>query len=237
MDLLKKVKVSQISLSTLSQLLSARGNYSVFAPTNEAIQVYLDSLYAKGIIDAPSWSGFRDSVSLDSIREVIVYNSIIDGGDDYDPYETGSFPVLNDAEFSLSNMYQRKLVVNYCDDPDSIWINGSPIDIRNRDIRTVNGIIQQMHQVVAPTNNSLGFLLEQIISEKIEGFYVAAQLVQAVGLIDTLLVWRDDKYEKMYQEGLIKDIAHTSGIGYTTGTVPEHRYYGDTFLAGRILVG
>ena len=143
-DLLKKVKVSQISLSTLSQLLSARGNYSVFAPTNEAIQVYLDSLYAKGIIDAPSWSGFRDSVSLDSIREVIVYNSIIDGGDDYDPYETGSFPVQNDAEFSLSNMYQRKLVVNYCDDPDSIWINGSPIDIRNRDIRTVNGIIQQM---------------------------------------------------------------------------------------------
>ncbi|MBQ6085692.1 MAG: hypothetical protein IJK94_04265, partial [Bacteroidaceae bacterium] len=143
-DLLKKVKVSQISLSTLSQLLSARGNYSVFAPTNEAIQVYLDSLYAKGIIDAPSWSGFRDSVSLDSIREVIVYNSIIDGGDDYDPYETGSFPVQNDAEFSLSNMYQRKLVVNYCDDPDSIWINGSSIDIRNRDIRTVNGIIQQM---------------------------------------------------------------------------------------------
>ena len=99
-DLLKKVKVSQISLSTLSQLLSARGNYSVFAPTNEAIQVYLDSLYAKGIIDAPSWNGFRDSVSLDSIREVIVYNSIIDGGDDYDPYETGSFPVLRSLRIS-----------------------------------------------------------------------------------------------------------------------------------------
>ncbi|MBO4642079.1 MAG: hypothetical protein J5661_04395 [Bacteroidaceae bacterium] len=230
-DLLGKVQVSRISSSTLAQLLSARGNYSVFAPTNDAIQEYLDSLCAKGIIDSPSWNGFRDSVSLDSIREVIVYNSIIDGGDDYEPYETGSFPLHNDAEFSLSNMYQRKLVVNYVDDPDSIWINGSFIDLRNRDIRTVNGIIQQMHQVVAPTNNSLGFLLQEIYSEKREGFYVAAQLVRAVGLIDTLLVYRDDKYERMYQEGLIKDIAHTSGIGYTTGKVPEHRYYGYTFFA------
>ena len=99
-DLLGKVKVSPISSSTLAQLLSARGHYTVFAPTNDAVQVYLDSLYAKQIIDAPSWDGFRDSVSLDSIREVIVYNSIIDGGDDYDPYETGSFPVLRSRRIS-----------------------------------------------------------------------------------------------------------------------------------------
>lgn len=230
-DLLGKVKVSPISSSTLAQLLSARGNYSVFAPTNEAIQLYLDSLYKKKIIDEPSWNGFRDSTSLDSIREVIVYNSIIDGGDDYAPYETGSFPIQNDAEFGLPNMYQRKLVVNYCDVPDSIWINGSAIDVNNRDIRTVNGIIQQMHDVVAPTNNSLGFLLSEIIANKMEGFYVSAQLVRAVGMIDTLYAYRDDKYEQMYQEGLIKDIAHTSGIGYTTGKVPEHRYYGYTFFA------
>ena len=99
-DLLGKVKVSPISSSTLAQLLSARGHYTVFAPTNDAVQVYLDSLYAKQIIDAPSWDGFRDSVSLDSIREVIVYNSIIDGGDDYDPYETGSFPVPRSLRIS-----------------------------------------------------------------------------------------------------------------------------------------
>lgn len=75
-DLLGKVKVSKISTSTLKQLLAARGNYTVFAPTNEAIQRYLDTLAMKKVIEAPSWDGFRDSSSLDSIREIIVYNSI-----------------------------------------------------------------------------------------------------------------------------------------------------------------
>ncbi|MGM9689153.1 MAG: fasciclin domain-containing protein, partial [Alloprevotella sp.] len=46
-DLLGKVKVSKISTSTLRQLLAARGHYTVFAPTNEAIQLYLDTLAMK----------------------------------------------------------------------------------------------------------------------------------------------------------------------------------------------
>ena len=49
-ELLGKVKVSPISSSTLALLLSARGHYTVFAPTNDAVQVYLDSLYAKQIM-------------------------------------------------------------------------------------------------------------------------------------------------------------------------------------------
>ncbi len=110
-NLLDKVKVSQISQSTLKQLLSARGNYTVFAPTDDAIQHYLDTLAMKGIIDSPDWGGFRDSSSLDSVRQVIVYNSIIDMGDDLLPYETGEFPVMNKGEFPVSNLYKRILVV------------------------------------------------------------------------------------------------------------------------------
>ena len=37
-ELLGKVPVSKMSSSTVGQLLSARGNYTVFAPTNEAIE-------------------------------------------------------------------------------------------------------------------------------------------------------------------------------------------------------
>lgn len=43
--ILQKVKLSDKSESTLSAMLSARGNYTCFAPTNEAIQIYLDSIY------------------------------------------------------------------------------------------------------------------------------------------------------------------------------------------------
>ncbi|MGM9673852.1 MAG: hypothetical protein ACI3X9_00080, partial [Bacteroidaceae bacterium] len=169
-DLLGKVKVSKISTSTLSQLLAARGHYTVFAPTNEAIQLYLDTLAMKHVIDSPSWDGFRDSSSLDSIREIIVYNSIIDAGDNLEPYETGEFPVLNKGEFPLANMYSRKLYVTYCDDPDSIWVNGASVDVNNRDIKTENGVIHCVHNVVAPTNNTLGYLLESIINEKQKGY-------------------------------------------------------------------
>ena len=80
-ELLYQVPMSKVSQTNVAQILSARGNYTVFAPTNEAIQAYLDTLVVKNVIDEGSWNGFRDSTSLDSIRKVIVYNSIIDGGD------------------------------------------------------------------------------------------------------------------------------------------------------------
>ena len=43
-DLLGKVPVSTASSSTVGQLMSARGNYTVFAPTNDAIQQYLAAI-------------------------------------------------------------------------------------------------------------------------------------------------------------------------------------------------
>ena len=231
-DLLNRVPVSPVSTSTLYQLLAARGNYTVFAPTNEAIQAYLDTLAAKNVIDEGSWEGFRDSTTLDSIRKVIVYNSIIDGGDDLKAYETAEFPTDNKAEIPLPNMYDRKLVVEYRNDsPGAIWVNGAAIDEMNRDILAINGIIHCTSSVVAPSNNTLGYLLNAIVAGKQRGYYVAAMLTQAVGLFDTLTKYRDDVYEDMYQRGLIKNIEHTSGIGYTYGYVPEHRYYGYTFFA------
>ena len=230
--LLGQVPVGPVSSSTLYQLMSARGNYTVFAPTNEAIQTYLDTLAAKNVIDAPSWEGFRDSTTLDSIRKVIVYNSIIDGGDNQKAYETVEFPTDNKAEFPMANMYDRKLIVEYKDNvPDSIWVNGAPLDVKNRDIIAINGVIHSVTSVVAPSNNTLGYLLNAIVAGKQHGYYVAAMLVQKIGMLDTLSKYRDDVYEDLYERGLIKNIEHTSGIGYTKGYVPEHRYYGYTLFA------
>ena len=82
LDLLYKTPVSDVSRTTVGQLLSARGRYTVFAPTNQAIQDYLDSLAVREkFLTAPSWDAFTDSTKLDSIRRVIVLNSIIDCGD------------------------------------------------------------------------------------------------------------------------------------------------------------
>ena len=53
-ELLYRTPVSHISNTTVGQLLTARGYYTVFAPTNDAIQLYLDTLYSKGVLDRKS---------------------------------------------------------------------------------------------------------------------------------------------------------------------------------------
>lgn len=232
-DLLSKVCASEVTKTSLQQLLSARGNYTVFAPTNEAIQNYLDSLVSQELITAPSWDAFRDSTTLDSIRKVIVLNSIIDGKDLFEQrYNVFAFPIKQDAEIPLANMLNRKLTVHYGDSTDQVFVSDCAIDERNRDIPVTNGVIHSMKSVIAPSDNSLGDLFTQILHDGSEGFHVAAMLADACGLIDTLRMVRDDEYERLYLTGMIPD--YTAGNGYNMDTdsyAPEHRYYGYTCFA------
>ena len=50
-NLLHLVPVSSVTETTLSQLLGARGHYTVFAPTNEAIQAYIPETTGKTLED------------------------------------------------------------------------------------------------------------------------------------------------------------------------------------------
>ena len=94
--LLQLVPISYRSKSTVYQLLSARGHFTCFAPTNEAIAEYLQDLVEAGFIEEPSWDNFQSDRLRDSIMRVIVYNSIIDGGDE-EIYETMNFPTKSSA--------------------------------------------------------------------------------------------------------------------------------------------
>lgn len=238
--LLGVVPISTRSESTVLQLMSARGNYTVFAPDNEAIQNYLDTLYAKEIISAPSWEGFDDDEVLDSIQKIIVYNSIIDGGDDTEAYQTGSFPD-DTEEFLIANMNDRKLTVNYGNNPDSIYINGtkdddgnvldgSLIDLNNRDIVAINGYIHEVHSVVAPSNETLGDMLKGFIDSNSGDYILMSKLVTACGLIDTLSKIKDETYEELYLTESLSDLPTHPSYG-KTGYLPEHRKYGFTIFA------
>ena len=235
-NLLKQVPISSVSNTTVYQLLSARGNYTVFAPTNDAIQLYLDSLVRKGLIAEPSWDAFEDSIKLDSIRKVIVYNSIIDGGDDNGYFEVNSFPTstgdVATAEFEIPNMNDRKLVVKYTDDPDSILINDCMIDRINRDILSINGVVHSMRDVVAPSGDSMATLLRNMIDSNKGGYVVMSKLIQACGLLDTLDRIKDDVYERQYENKLIpQSVTRDDGEGTITFHSPEHRYFGFTIFA------
>ena len=235
--LLNQVPISKYSKSTVMQLLSARGNYTVFAPTNQAIQSYLDTLAAKGVIAEASWDGFASPTQADSIRQNIVYNSVIDPGD-FDSqgksilYDTGAFPSAENEELASPTLSDRKLTIRHGQtDPDSIWVNKTALmSIRNRDISTVNGIIHQMEGVIAPGNEALIDLLRKFIDEKQSGFLVTAKLVLACGLNDTLNKIRDDRYEELYETGQLADLGKHPTEG-SVGYLPEHRKYGFTLFA------
>ena len=220
--LLKAVPLSDLSETTAWQLLSARGHYTVFAPTNEAIQEYLDTLAANGLfLTGPSWDAFTDSVKLDSIRQAIVFNSIINSGDDHECYYTYDFPATQDAELPIANMYDSKLFVSRVN--NELLINNSLIDEKKSDIPMTNGTVHTVRNVVMPSSQTLGNWLSKNAKDKRPGFYVSSLLVMAVGLIDTLDVTEDYTYRKLVEAGRVK--------GNRGGPAPEHRYYGFTFFA------
>ena len=240
--LTKKVTMSDISQTSVYQILTARGNYTCFAPTNEAIHTYLGTLVDEGLISEPSWDSFTDSVQLDSIRKVIVKNSIIDGGDlETQRYTLAQFPTENNSEFPLPNLNDKRLTYyspeNY---PDSMYINRDcPIDLTNRDIQVLNGVIYQMHKVIAPVDMSCATYFRNIIEKQTDGYLTFAKCLLACGLMDTLSAIRDEVYERLYQTNAIPDLkkymsagfSDKSGDSNSDALAPEHRKYGFTIFA------
>lgn len=239
--LLGEVSVSSRSSSSVLQLMSARGKYTMFAPTNKAIQDYLDTLYAKGIINEPSWDGFPNDTIRDSINHVIVFNSIFDGTkDDIEPFQSSSFE--KDAELPIANMNDRKLNICFNKTLDSMYINalkddndnivrGCLIDPKNHDIYTINGFIHQVQSVVAPSNETLSDLFKSYVSENSGNFVVAAKMIIVCGLSDTLSKVKDEVYEELKQSD---DVRLTKLQNFNSdggGDLPEHRYYGYTIFA------
>ncbi|MDO5490415.1 MAG: fasciclin domain-containing protein [Bacteroidaceae bacterium] len=234
-NILNHVPVSSASATTLKQLLSARGNYTVFAPTNKAIEAYLDTLVHVGVISYPSWDAFTDSLKLDSVRRVIACNSIIDSGDNERAFETSMFPNKSGNEFALANMLDNKFTVYYGSTIDSILIyNKYPINIRNRDILVLNGVIHQMESVIAPRVVTAADYLQEIIEKQANPYLVMSRVLRECGLFDTLRAIRDEVYEQLYQTNQIENLPSMTGVGFHEGNiaaVPQHRKYGFTIFA------
>ncbi|MBO7119916.1 MAG: fasciclin domain-containing protein [Bacteroidaceae bacterium] len=228
--LMKEQPVSDISETTVYQLMTAYGYYTCFAPTNEAIQLYLDSLVIKGIIPVADWSAFPNQRTLDSIRTVLVLNSILDGTKQEKKFFTADFPKTNE-EFSINTMADRKISVTYYQtDLDSMCIDGiCPVSKRNRDIEAINGFVHEVGYVINPSNETLGSTLHKYTHDYEAGFSVMAKLVEACGLIDTLTKVKDERYDLLYRTGAFPKF-HWNLLN-TDVEAPEHRKYGFTLFA------
>ena len=228
--LLKEQKVSDVSETSVYQLMTAYGYYTCFAPTNDAIQLYLDSLVIKGIIPEAHWDAFPDVRSKDSIRSIVVLNSILDGTKFEKTFHTSDFPKTNE-EFSINTMADRKISVTYSkEDLDSYNIDGiCPVSRNNRDIEAINGCVHEVGYVINPSNETLGSTLHKFTTDYTSGFSIMAQLVEACGLIDTLTRVRDERYETLYKTGAFPDFNWQ--LRSWPIPPPEHRKYGFTLFA------
>lgn len=203
-----KVKLSKRSESTVGQLLSARGNYTVFAPTNKAVQMYLDSIYVTKNYDITQIP--------DSTAEYIVRNSIIDHGND-DAYLTTDFLV---GALDKTNMNDRYITVSY--GTDSITGHAETIineysRIITPDVEVINGVVHGVDYVLQLSNAYLPALIEKTPNLKI-----FAHLLKATGWDGKMNRYRDDDYE-LNHEPMISNL---DGSGQKKA--PEHRYFGYT---------
>lgn len=189
--------------SSLYSVLSARGNYTIFLPTNEAIKKYM----AEEGVDA-----------LENLTEeqatLIAKSCIIDNSDD-NAYETADFP--STGSFSLPNLNDRMLSCTLGEDTYYI-INGTSKVIKE-DNEVSNGFIHIVDAVVAPSSMTIDKLIASSSNMKVFSYLV------------TKTTWCDslrDNLDLSYED---PDRPITYNLNNVNPfTYAQHRYLGYTAL-------
>ena len=206
--LLKKVKLSRRSKSTFGDLLSARGHYTVFAPTDEAMHHLLDSIYNQ--------KDFPVEQVDDSTAERIVRCSILDSKDG----EAYSIADFNEGTMPITNADDRYMTLNF----DTV--NGKAVARINSDALVIspdhemeNGYVHIVDRVVLLSNAYISNVIAKAPNTKIFSL-----LLDRTGWADKLTKYRDEEYEKNnYPE-------HYTGNPNWNDIIPQHRYIGYTVL-------
>lgn len=214
--ILGMVHQSKRSSSTIKDLLDARGNYTCFAPTNEAIDIYLDSLLEIGEVESKNLEELPDSVAED-----IVFNSIIENGDD-EAYQTTSF--ADGDPLNLTNMNGRYITPTYGNDEDLntiIFINKNSRIVEG-DIEVENGYIHAIDHVLSPSKDNIA---ELIIG--LEDTRQFSEWLTLTGWNEKISKYRDTEWEEKHYDILGTKYTCRYNSGYS-GLYPETRNYGYT---------
>lgn len=214
LTILGKVHPSKRSESTMLELLSARGNYTCFAPTNDAIKQYLDSLLLLNQVTSTDVNQIPDSIA-----ESIVFNSIIENENE-EAYSTTDFV---EGALSRTNMNDRYINISYGNDADGTSVIFVNVDSRIivKDIEVTNGYIHAIDKVLSPSTATVGDLVMNTPNTSFFG-----RLLDITGWDDQLMDYRDEAYEDFEKAG--EDVTETVNGKPWTGRYPEHRYFGYT---------
>ncbi len=197
--------------STLTSVLSARGNYTLFAPNNEAVSKYIKGLGISSI----------DELTYDQ-AELIAKSCIIDNGE-LSAYEEATFPSPS-GSFAEPNLNDRILSCTQDTTADGkmyyVINGGSKVLKTNNEVS--NGMIHEVDSVIAPSTDNL---YEMIASA--DNMQIFAHLLEQTTWADSLAVpYIDMDYENEEREAVFYPAFGTqAGLPYD---VPMHRYIGFT---------
>lgn len=196
---------SKDNASVLSSVLSARGNYTVFAPTNKAVEKYLQTLGKSKIEELT-----KEEATL------IAYSCVIDNGD-----ETAySRQQLLDGALSKTDLSDRSITVkNVPKDeankiPAHILLNDQ-VKIVGVQEKLSNGYLHTVESVIAPSIESVPDLLQAAPNMRIMG-----ALLDATDWANKLSGTHFDLQYEGEERELTTKLEGVAG----TFNIPQHRY-------------
>lgn len=201
-QIFERVKLGSTSnASTLSSVLSARGNYTVFAPNNEAVRHYVDSVTNHESTDF-------NALSEEQI-EHIALNCIIDNGS-ASAYELADFDASG-AAFGTSTLGNRRLS-SMQDEAQDYYIDGTSKVVQSN-IEVSNGVLHIVDRVIYPSTATVADLIK------------AADNMRIMGKLLELTAWDDSlglntEEEEAYINANINNAGTTRTMPGTAVTDP-----------------
>jgi uncharacterized surface protein with fasciclin (FAS1) repeats len=204
----ERVVLGDSAASPLFSVISARGNYTLFAPNNEAIEKYVTETLGLNSIDEMTYAQ----------AELIANSCLIDNGDD-DAYEEADFRT-DGGTFDESNLNDRTLSCKLeTEGNESYYIINGSSRVLSVNTEVSNGMVHEVNTVIAPSSDNLYELISAA-----DNTNIFAYLMQETGWADSMNVSdRDLEYEKEDH-----DVTYTTNAVSGTFTVMQRRYYGFT---------
>ena len=196
-------------------LMKAYGQYTCFAPTNDAVARFLveqDSIWqATKDSSNPEWTGVTSPVLTelsDSMCKVIAQTHLIP-----DVYMTIK---MEGDIIPTMNMNDRYLSLSYDVDENghSVMLINGDSEIISKDEEVENGVVHTVNAVLNPSTNTLPTQIEEH-----SYFRIMAEAIEVTGYADKMQGYKDESY--MDGDKTASNIGANGQVPY-----PANRYYG-----------
>lgn len=188
----------------LWDLMTAYGHYTLFLPTNDAVNKYLTKIGKATVEDL-------SKEDCDTLARMHLVNNMYS--------TTDLYLSMVPSDNMLGQPIQVSDTVDADRNPTKLLNRESFIIYNERDDSVQNGIVQPVTAVLENANTQLGGILEQ--NPRVSMFY---EVLRATGLVDSLAKVRDTSYDPTKYS----DYYYTSDFWKEKAVVPSEKKYGFT---------